>query len=125
MESLRHRSAEPLSQYEALANIPTQKNQDSTGHKFNFGSSRTAGRGGVVLDGSTLAVELVVDDPRGLGLGGVEAALGDRASLLRGTLGEAGNVALSEHGGGCGWAAGGLLEGRGVEARRTLKSEPL
>lgn len=64
-----------------------------------------------MLDGSTLTVELVVDDPRGLGFGGVEAALGDRASLLGGTLGEAGNVALSEHGGGCGWAAGGLAGG--------------
>lgn len=70
--------------------------------------SRTAGGSGVVLDGSTLTVELVVDDPRGLGLGGVETALGDRASLLRSTLGEAGDVALSEHGGWlweCRWLA--------------------
>lgn len=65
----------------------------------------------MVLDGSTLTVELVVDDPRGLGLGGVEASLGDRASLLRGTLGKAGDVALSEHGGWLWGGAGGLLGG--------------
>lgn len=78
--------------------------------QVQLGSSRTAGGGGVVLDGSTLTVELVVDDPRGLGLGRVEAALGDRAGLLGGTLGKAGDVALGEHGGGCGgcrWFAGG------------------
>jgi len=58
----------------------------------------------VVLDSSALAVEFVVDDPRGLGLGlgGGEAALDGlanrgRAGLLRGTLREAGNVAR-EHG---------------------------
>lgn len=68
---------------------------------------RTTGRGGVVLDSSALAVELVVDDPRGLSLGAVEAALGGSTSLLRGTLREAGNVA-SEHGGcGRGYAWGG------------------
>lgn len=65
----------------------------------------------MVLDSSALAVELVVDDPRGLGLGGVEAALdglADRglASLLRGTLREAGCVAGEHGGGGCCWAGG-------------------
>lgn len=90
-----------------------------------LGSSRTAGGGGVVLDGSTLTVELVVDNPRGLGLGRVEAALGDRAGLLGGTLGEAGDVALGEHGG---WLWGVQVvcwRGEEVEAGRTLKSEPL
>lgn len=86
-----------------------------------IGGSRTAGGGGVVLDSRALAVELVVDDPRGLGLGGGEAALdglADRglAGLLRGTLREAGNVA-GEHGGWWCWAGG--------ERCRTLKSKPL
>lgn len=69
--------------------------------------TRTAGRGGVVLDGSTLAVELVVDDPRGLGLGAVEAALGNSASLLRGTLRDAGDVAREHCGCRRGYAGGG------------------
>lgn len=62
-------------------------------------AERTAGGGGVVLDSSTLTVELVVDDPLGLGLGGVEAALSGLAdrSRARSTLGQTGGVA--EHGG--------------------------
>lgn len=60
----------------------------------------------MVLDSSTFAVEFVVGNPRGLGLGGVQAALGSRASLLGGTLSEASNVALGEHGGYCGVANG-------------------
>lgn len=60
--------------------------------------SRTAGGGSMVLDSSTLAVELVVNDPRGLSLGAVEAALGSRADRC-GTLAQAGNVA-GEHCGG-------------------------
>lgn len=76
-----------------------------------------------MLDSSALAVELVVDDPRGLSLGAVEAALGGSTSLLRGTLREAGNVA-SEHGGcGRGYAWGWRGEVRSVG--RTLKSKPL
>ena len=70
---------------------------------------RTAGGGGVVLDSGTLAVEFVVDDPRGLGLGGVEAALGSLADGCR-TLGQASNVA-GEHG--CGGP--GIVEGRGIQ----------
>lgn len=73
----------------------------------------------MVLDGSTLAVELVVDDPRGLGLGGVEAALGDRAGLLGGTLGKAGDVALGEHGGGCGWLQ--VVCWRGEESKHVVR----
>lgn len=60
--------------------------------------AHTAGRSGVVLDSSALTVELVVDNPRRLSLGTVEAALSGSAGLLRGTLREAGNVAR-EHGG--------------------------
>lgn len=67
---------------------------------------RTAGRGGVVLDGSALTVEIVVDDPRGLSLGAVEATLGGGASLLRGTLREAGDVAREHGGRGRGYASG-------------------
>lgn len=52
----------------------------------------------MVLNGRTLTVELVVDDPGGLGLGAVETALSDRAEG-RSALGQAGNVA-GEHGGG-------------------------
>lgn len=65
---------------------------------------RTTGRGSMVLDGSSLAVELVVDDPRRLGLGAVETALdggADRSGthLLRSTLRQATKIALREHGG--------------------------
>lgn len=65
---------------------------------------RTTGRGSMVLDGSSLAVEFVVDDPRRLGLGAVETALdggADRSGthLLRSTLGKATKIALGEHGG--------------------------
>lgn len=67
---------------------------------------RTTGRGSMVLDGSSLAVELVVDDPRRLGLGAVETALdggADRSGthLLRSTLRKATEIALREHGGWC------------------------
>lgn len=54
----------------------------------------------MVLHGSSLAVELIVNDPRGeLGVGVVEAA-GDRASRSK-TLGRTGETkqALGEHGG--------------------------
>lgn len=77
----------------------------------------------MVLDSSALAVELVVDDPRGLGFGAVEAALNGRAdrggaSLLRGTLGKAGNV-TGQHGRRwCGWFQ---MEGRSyVEVQAAL-----
>ena len=65
---------------------------------------RTTGRGSMVLDGSSLAVEFVVNDPRRLGLGAVETALGGRADwsgthLLRSTLRQAAKIALREHGG--------------------------
>ena len=57
-----------------------------------------------MLDGSSLAVEFVVDNPRRLGLGAVETALdggADRSGthLLRSTLGKATDIALREHGG--------------------------
>lgn len=53
----------------------------------------------MVLDSSTLTVELVVGDPLRLSLGGVETALSSLAdrSRARSTLGKAGGVA--EHGG--------------------------
>lgn len=59
-----------------------------------------------MLDGSSLAVEFVVDDPRRLGLGAVETALDGRADrggthLLRSTLRQATKIALREHGGRC------------------------
>jgi hypothetical protein len=65
---------------------------------------RTTGRGSMVLDSSSLAVEFVVNDPRRLGLGAVETALDGRANrsgthLLRSTLGQATKIALREHGG--------------------------
>lgn len=57
-----------------------------------------------MLDGSSLAVEFVVDDPRRLRFGAVETALdggADRSGthLLRSTLGKATDIALREHGG--------------------------
>lgn len=57
----------------------------------------------MVLDILTLTVELVVDEPVGLGLGAVETALDDVASRSRtGLLGqaeaEALHVALRKHG---------------------------
>ena len=60
----------------------------------------------MVLDGSSLAVEFVVNDPRRLGLGTVETALdggADRSGthLLRSTLGQTTKIALREHGGWC------------------------
>lgn len=60
----------------------------------------------MVLDGSSLTVEFVVDDPRRLSLGAVETALDGRADrsgthLLRSTLGQAAKIALREHGGWC------------------------
>ena len=60
----------------------------------------------MVLDGSSLAVEFVVDNPRRLGLGAVETALDCRADrsgthLLRNTLGQTTDTALREHGGWC------------------------
>lgn len=63
----------------------------------------------MVLHRLALLVERIVGSPRRhFGVGGVEAALhgranGSRAQLLRGTLGQAGDGALSEHGG-CGWS---------------------
>ena len=60
-----------------------------------------------MLHGLALAVERIVDHPRGpFDIGRVEAALhgradGSRTQLLRGTLGQAGDRALREHGG-CG-----------------------
>lgn len=65
---------------------------------------RTAGRGSMVLDGSSLAVEFIVDDPGRLGLGAVKTALdggADRSGthLLRSTLRQATKIALREHGG--------------------------
>lgn len=68
--------------------------------RADSGSKHTASRGGMVLDSSSLAVELVVDSPRwDLGIGVVEAALKSRASRS-GTLREAKNTALREH---CCW----------------------
>lgn len=67
---------------------------------------RTTGRGSMVLNGSSLAVEFVVNDPRRLSLGTVETALNGGADwsgthLLRSTLGQATEIALREHGGWC------------------------
>lgn len=70
----------------------------------------------MVLDSRTLAVELVVSDPRRLGLGAVEAALGSRADRC-GTLAQAGNVA-GEHCGGCGR---GIVEGGGDSGREVVR----
>jgi hypothetical protein len=50
----------------------------------------------MVLDSSSLAVELVVDDPGILGLGAVQTALSSRANRS-GTLSETKGTALSEH----------------------------
>lgn len=36
MDSLRHRSAEPLSQYKALVSIPTYSTEYSAGRRFNW-----------------------------------------------------------------------------------------
>lgn len=77
----------------------------------------------MVLDSSTLTVELVVDDPLGLSLSAVEAALNGLAdrSRARSTLGQTGGVA--EHVGfGGGGECGRVFGGRGD---RTLKSKPL
>lgn len=75
----------------------------------------------MVLDSSTLTVELIIDDPLGLRLGAVEAALDGLADRgrARSTLGQTGGVA--EHG-------GLSVEGSGAESGvedRTLKSKPL
>ena len=105
-------SVQRTCEYSSLFNRGFRRSQVQLG-------SRTAGGRSVVLDGSTLTVERIVDDPRGLGLGGVETALGGRASLLRSTLGEAGDVALSEHGGwlwGCRWFAG-----RGEKSKHVVR----
>lgn len=64
---------------------------------------RTAGSGGVVLDVLPLTVELVVDNPVGLGLAAVVTALGDIANRsstgpLAHTKAEAEHAALREHG---------------------------
>lgn len=76
-----------------------------------------------MLHSSALAVELVVDDPRGLSLSAVETALGGSASLLRGTLREAGNVAREhgECGRGYAWGWRGVVR----SVSRTLKSKSL
>lgn len=72
----------------------------------------------MMLDSSTLTVKLVVDDPRGLGLGGVKTALSSRANWRR-ALGQTGDVA-GEHDG----RRSVVLKGRGT-GRRMLKSKPL
>ena len=58
---------------------------------------RTAGGSRMVLDSSSLAVELVVDCPGGQLVSAVEAALDGRANRS-GTLGEAEDTALGNHG---------------------------
>lgn len=65
---------------------------------------RTTGGSGMVLDSCALAVECIVHDPGGLGLGAVQPALDSRADwrrtqMLRGTLRQTRNDALREHGG--------------------------
>lgn len=65
----------------------------------------TTGASGVLLDSCTLTVERIVDNPRELGLGAVEASLHNIASrrgaqLLRRALGETKDTALRKHCGG-------------------------
>ena len=98
----------PLSQQKSLLRVKITRNHRSCSRS----GRRTASSRGVVLDSSTLTVELIVGNPRGLGLGRVETALGSRADRCS-TLGHAGDVA-GEHGGR--WF--GVLEGRGSGRRR-------
>ena len=64
-----------------------------------IGSIRTTGGSGVVLDGSSLAVELVVNHPGKLGVSAVEAALESRADgSAAQLLSSAEHRALREHG---------------------------
>ena len=53
----------------------------------------------MMLHGSPLAVELVVDGPGELRLGAVETALDGRTQLLGSALRETEDVSLREHGG--------------------------